>query len=216
MDCSSFPAPAATVDLTLNDYGNAPQFLNFMVNGNARVAMPSAWPGGVTLPPNNKPVPYGGVRSAGIPDPSYGAGSIIVQATGAMTLTGGATNDFVFAGGIALKSGGTLDLNGVIVNQGWTTAGQAFQGTYFESPSIVSSGGNIQVLSNNLNWVNFSTLPHAPVRTWTLMRATDGSAQYLPADGVAPHLNIYSVLVEAAAAGQCWVCLVNNLPVNMY
>ena len=80
----------------------------------------------------------------------------------------------------------------------------------------MSSGGNIQVLSNNLNWVNFSTLPHAPVRTWTLARAGDGSAQYITADSVAPHLNTYSLLIEAAANGQCWTCLVNNLPVNMF
>ena len=121
----------------------------------------------------------------------------------------------MFPGGIVLKSGGTLDLKGVIVNQGWTTAGQAFQGTYFESPNIVSSAGNIQVLTNNLNWVNFSTMPQAPVRTWSLVRAADGNAQYVPADSVAPHLNTYSVLIEAAVAGQCWVCLVNNLPINM-
>jgi hypothetical protein len=211
-----FPSMGGDVYLTINDYGSAPQYLNFMVNGNAHVSMPSAWPGGVTLPPNNQPVPPGGVRPAGVPDPTYGASSSIFQASGSMSLVGGASNNFVFAGGIVLKSGNTLDLNGVIVNQGWTTAGQAFQGTYFESPNIVSNGGNIQVYSNNLNWVNFSTMPHAPVRTWTLVRAADGSAQYLSADSVAPHLNTYSVLIEAAAMGQCWTCLVNSPQVNMH
>ena len=211
-----FPSTGSDVYLTLNDYGNAPQYFNFMVNGNAHLEMPSAWPSWVILPPNNPPVPAGGVRAAGVPDPSYGASSIIVQASGAMTLYGDVSNDFVFSGGIALKSGGTLDLSGVTVNQGWTTTGQAFQGTFFESPNIVSTGGNIQVLTNNLNWINFSTLPHAPVRTWTLMRAAGGSAQYFSADSVAPHLNTYSVLINAAAAGQCWVCLDNTQPVNMY
>ena len=211
-----FPSSGSDVFLSLNDYGTVPQFFNVMVNGNAHVAMPSAWPSGVTLPPNNLTVPPGGTRASGVPDPSYGASSIIVQATGTLSLSGGASNDFVFAGGIALKSQSTLDLSGVIVDQGWTTSGQAFQGTFFESPNIVSSGGNIQVLSNNLNWVNFSTLPHAPVRTWSLVRAGDGSAQYITADSVAPHLNAYSLLIEAAANGQCWTCIINNLPVNMF
>ena len=102
------------------------------------------------------------------------------------------------------------------VNQGWTTTGQAFQGTLFQSPNIVSTAGNIQVLSNNLNWVNFSTMPHAPVRAWTLARAADGSARYFAADSSVPHLNTCSILIEAAAAGQCWVCLVNNFPVNVF
>ena len=211
-----FPSTGSDVLLTLNDYGNAPQYINVKVNGNARLSMPSAWPNGSTSPPNNPPVPPGGVRPAGVPDPTYGAGSSIIQATGSMTLDKGTSNDFVFPGGIVLKSGGTLDLNGVIVNQGWTTNGQAFQGTYFEAPNVVSSAGNIQVLTNDRNWVNFSTMPHAPVRTWTLARAADGSAQYVPADSAAPHLNTYSILIEAAANGQCWTCLVNNLPVNMF
>ena len=71
------------------------------------------------------------------------------------------------------------------------------------------------MLTNNLNWVNFSTFPHAPVRSWQLLPAADGSAQFVAADAVAPHLNNYSTLIEAAAAGQCWVCLVNTNPVNM-
>jgi hypothetical protein len=211
-----YPSSGSDVLLTLNDYGTSPQYFNFMVNGNAQVTMPSAWPSGVTLPPNNPSVAPGGMRAAGVADPSYGASSIIVQTTGTLSLNGGASNDFVFAGGIALKSQSALDLGGVMVNQGWTTSGQAFQGTFFESPDIVSSGGNIQVLSNNLNWVNFSTLPHAPVRTWTLVRAGDGSAQYVTADSAAPHLNTYSLLIEAGANGQCWTCLINNLPVNMF
>jgi len=107
-------------------------------------------------------------------------------------------------------------LNGVVVNQRWTITGQAFQGMFFQSPNIVSTAGNIQVLSNNLNWVNFSTMPHAPVRAWTLARAADGSARYFAADSSVPHLNTYSILIGAAAAGQCWVCLVNNFPVNVF
>ena len=182
------------------------------VNGNATVRMPSAWPAGSSLPPNNLPVPPGGSVPPGTPAPGFGGGSMIVQATGTLTLVNGGTNDFVFPGAIVLKSTGDLNVNGVVVNNSWTGAGQSFQGVFFESPNIVSSPGNIQVLTNNLNWVNFSTLPHAPVRTWQLVPAGNGSLSHLAADSVAPHRNTYSVLIEAAAAGQCWVCLVNTRP----
>ena len=129
------PSSGSDVFLSLNDYGTASQFFNLMVNGNGHVAMPSAWPSGVTLPPNNPTVAPGGMRAPGVPDPSYGAGSIIVQATGTLSLSGGASNDFVFAGGVALKSQSTLDLGGVIVDQGWTTTGQAFQGLSSSRPT---------------------------------------------------------------------------------
>ena len=33
--------------------------------------------------------------------------------------------------------------------------------------------------------------------------------------GLAPHLNTFSVITEAAANGQCWTCLGNPLPVDM-
>jgi len=121
----------------------------------------------------------------------------------------------VFPGAIVLKSTGTLDLSGVVVNNSWTGAGQSFQGVFFESPDIVSSRGDIQVLTNNLNWVNFSSMPHAPVRTWQLVPAGDGSLSHLAADSIAPHGNTYSILIEAAATGQCWICLVNSTPINM-
>jgi hypothetical protein len=209
------PSTAGSVALTLNAYGSVPQFLNLMISGNASVAMPSAWPAGFQLPPNNAAVAQGGVRAAGVADPAFGGGSMIVQASGNLSLAGGATNDLAFPGGIVLKAGRTLDVNGVVVNQGWTTSGKSFQGVFFEAPSIANSMGNLQVLSNNLNWVNFSTLPQAHVRTWQLVRAPDGSAQFATADSIAPHLNTYSILIGAAAAGQCWVCLVNGAPVNV-
>ena len=77
-----------------------------------------------------------------------------------------------------LKAGGALNLNGVLVNQGWTATGRAFQGVFFESPSIVSSDF-IRVATNNLNWVNFSTFPQRTVRTWQLVPMPDGSLQYV-------------------------------------
>jgi hypothetical protein len=48
-----------------------------------------------------------------------------------------------------------------------------------------------------------------------LVQAANGSAQYVTADTVAPHLNTYSVLIETAATGGCWTCVVNTSPVNM-
>lgn len=209
------PSSANAVVLTLDLYGPAPQFLNLKVNGNAVVAMPSAWPGGTASPPNNLPILQGGSRPPGVPEPGFGGGSMIVQATGTMSVAGGVAGNFVFPGGIVLKAGGNLDLNAVVVTNGWTTSGQTYQGVFFESPNIVSTGGNIQVLTNNLNWINFSTAPHAPVRTWTLVQAGGGAA-YATADSVAPHLNTYSIVTEAAANGLCYVCLINTAPVNLY
>ncbi len=139
---------------------------------------------------------------------------MIVQATGALTLRKSDSNDFVFPGAIVLKAGGMLNLNGVLVNQGWTASGRAFQGVFFEAPGI-TSGDVIRVATNQLNWVNFSTMPHAPVRTWQLVTGTDGTAQYVPSDAVAPHLNTYSILSETAANGGCWLCITSMEPVNM-
>ncbi len=115
-----------------------------------------------------------------------------------------------------LKAAGTLDLNDVRLNQGWTTAGKAFQGMYFESSNILNSGGSIDALSNDLNWINFSTMPFASVRAYTLVRNGDGSASYVPADATAPHVNTFSILSNAAASGQCWTCLVDTRPVDVF
>ena len=210
------PSTGGTTRLVLNGYGPAPQVLNLRINGNATVAMPSAWAPGITAPVNNAVVPLGGSRGAGVPNPAYGAGSMIVQATGALELDGGTTNDFVFPGGIVFKAGSTLDAKGVLINNGWTTTGQSFQGVFLEAPSITSTGGNIRIATNNLNWLNFSSTPSAPVRSWQLVRAGDNSASFATADNVAPHINTYSVLINAAALGQCWVCLVNTAPVNLF
>jgi filamentous hemagglutinin family protein len=209
------PSTVTAVELTLSDYGDAPQVLNFMVNGDASVFMPSVWPPAWSEPPNNLPVPLGGIRPPGVPEPSYGGGSMIVQATGSLTLRSSKSNDFVFPGAIVLKAGSVLNLNGVLVNQGWTATGRAFQGVFLESPYIMSSDP-IRVATNNMNWVNFSTFPQAPVRTWQLVPMPDGSLQYVTADSVAPHLNTYSVLVEIAATGGCWTCAMNTAPVDMY
>ncbi len=210
------PSSGAGVALTLNAFGPAPQVVNLAVTGNATVWMPSAWPAGSLLPPNNAVVAPGAVRAGGVPDPAYGGGSLIVQATGALALVDGPSHDFAFPGGIVLKAGGPLNLNGVTLNQGWTTSGKPFQGIYLEAPGIGSGNGNIRVYGNDVNWVNFSALPSAPVRAYVLARNPDGSASFAPSDGTSPHLNAYSTLSNSAASGGCWTCLVNTAPVNVY
>ncbi len=139
-----FPSSGNAIALTLNGYGSTPQVFNLFANGDATVWMPSAWPAGYNVPANNAVVPPGGSRPAGTPQPAYGGGSMILQATGSMTLVNGGTNDFVFPGAIVLKALGYLNVNAVQVNQGWTSLGQAFQGIFFESPTIVSPNGLIR------------------------------------------------------------------------
>jgi N-acetylneuraminic acid mutarotase len=202
------------VAVTIAAYGNSPQFLNLDINGSATLTMPSAWPAGVNIPGNNKPVLPGEIVGPGTGEPSYGGGSMIVQAAGTLTLLPGASNDFVFPGGIALRSSDVLDVNDVVIDNGWTTSGKAFQGMFFESPKIVNSGGTINVFTNALNWVNFSSYPYARVNAWQLVRQPGGVSRYDAADGVAPHLNTYSTLIETSAAGQCWTCLVNPTAIN--
>lgn len=211
-----YPSTGGAVALTLNAYGPAPQFLNLMINGNGTVWMPSSWPAGFTSPPNNNLLAPGATRPPGAPEPAYGGGSIIMQATGSLGLVNGGTNDFVFPGGIVLKTGGDLNLNGVLVNQGWTITGKAFQGIFLESPNIVSPAGNIRLYTNYPNWVNFSTLPQAPVRAFTLAANSDGSASFTPADATVPHLNTYSVLLGIAQSGGCWLCVINPTPINVF
>lgn len=211
-----FPSYGEAVFLTLNPYGPAPLVMNLEVNGNATVWMPSSWHAGMTLQPNNNPLPPEGVRPPGTPPPSYGGGSMILQTTGTLALVDGGTHDFVFPGAIVLKSGGALDLAGVLVNQGWTGNGQAFQGIFLEAPLIASSAGNIRLYTNFPNWVNFSTLPQAPVRAFTLAKQTDGSESFVAADDSVPHQNTYSVIQGIAAAGGCWLCAVNTQPVDVY
>ncbi|MFO1316828.1 MAG: S8 family serine peptidase [Burkholderiales bacterium] len=211
-----YPGSGNEIMLTLNGFGSAPQVFNLFANGNLSVWMPSAWPPGSTVPVNNAVVMPGGMRPPGAPQPPYGGGSMIVQATGQLTLVDGGTHDFVFPGAIVLKATGPLNLNGVTVDQGWTTTGQSFQGVFFESPSIVSPPGLIQVYGNNLNWFNFSTFPQQSVRAFSLVANPDTSASFVATDTTTPHINTYSVIQNAAAMGQCWTCLINTQPVNLY
>lgn len=209
------PATSGRIAFTANLYGRSPQVMNLLLAGDATFTMPSAWPAGITLPANNAVVLPGSVRPPNTPPPSYGGGSMIVQATGKLTLAG-AAGDLVFPGGIVLKAGVAIDFDGIAVNQGWTTSGQSFQGLFFEAPAIGNRKGLIQIYGNDLNWANFSSMPTAFVRSFTLQQGSGGEAALLPADTVAPHLNTYSKVIEAAARGQCWTCVLDMQPTNMY
>ena len=211
-----YPGSGNEIFVTLNGYGSTPQVFNLFMNGNATVWMPSAWPAGYPVPQNNAVVAPGGSRPAGTPQPAYSGGSMILQATGSMTLHNGGTNDFVFPGAIVLKAANFLNVNGVTVDQGWTTSGQAFQGIFFESPNIVSPNGLIMVYGNDLNWMNFSTFPQQYVRAFSLKANPDTSASFVPTDSTTPHINTYSVIQNTAASGGCWACIINSQPVNMY
>ena len=123
-------------------------------------------------------------------------------------------NDFVFPGGIVLKAGGSIDLAGVSLVNGWTTAGQPFQGMYFESATIATSTP-AHIYSNNLNWVNFSAMPTGHFRLSSLVGG-GAYTQYVAADEVMPHLNTYSFLIDLAARGLAWRDAVNSTPVNVY
>lgn len=206
------PASGSTVAVSIAGYGVSPQVYNLMVNGDATLSMPSVWPAGSPLPPTNRPVLPNGVRAAGIADPAYGGGQIIVQAAGTLRLDGGASHDFVFPGGFVLKSNGALDLNGTVLVNGWTTSGTTYQGIFLEAPSIVDSSGAVaaSVYTNDLNWANLSVRPALPLQTATLRRQNDGTAQYGGANALAPHLNFYALVTEAGAAGLCYICLVNT------
>jgi len=196
--------------LTLNAYGEVPQFINLNIHGNVIVQSPSAWPSGSTAPRNNIPVLPGSMRPSGTPEPAYGGGSLVINATdGWMQLASGATNDFVFPGAVALISAKEIDTSGIVVNQGWTTSGRTFQGVFFDAPKIFSSVGQIDVYANAQNWINFSTYPLTPVRAFQLAPQAGGAA-FVTADQVAPHLNSYATITRAAANGECWTCLING------
>ena len=207
-----YPSAGNSLTVALAGYGTSSQFVNLNTHGDATLTMPSVWPAGSTLPPNNRPVMPGEVRPAGVGDPSFGGGSMIVQSTGALTLDGGPSSDFVFPGGVVLIADTTIDVRGTVIDNGWNTSGTQYQGAFFQAPSIVDTiaASGIVVYTNNVNWVNFSTRPSVPVHTRTLQQLGNGTSAFVAADGAVPHLNFYLLITEAGAAGLCYLCLVNT------
>ena len=212
-----YPGAGSDISVTLTAYGAAPQFFNLLMHGNATLSMPSQWPLGSPLPLNNRPVMPGEIRPAGVLDPAYGGSQMIIQATGSLTLDGGVSGDFVFPGGIVLRTNGFLDIHGVALDNGWTTTGAIYQGLFLESQNILDTSGAtaIAIRTNDNNWANFGSRPVLPVTTWQLKRMLDGTAQFQSSDALVPHLNFYGIVTEAAAGGQCFPCLVNPQVIDM-
>lgn len=209
-----FPSTGTDVALTLNHYGPNPNYLNIYIEGNVRLTMPSVWQPGTSLPRNNLPVLPGTARAMTDPPPTFGGGSLIVQASKNLTLQGGPMNDFVFPGGIVLKAGGTIDLAGVTLVNGWTTAGKPFQGLYFEAPAILTPSLTY-IYTNDLNWTNFSVMPIGHFRFFSL-KGGGAYTQYVASDSDVPHLNAYSFLIDLAARGLPWVSYVNTAPIEVH
>ena len=84
------PSTMSEVALTLTASGNVPHYFNLAIHGDASVAMPSSPSGGVL------PVLAGESRPSSVPDPSYGGGSLLVQATGSLKLARVSSGDFAF------------------------------------------------------------------------------------------------------------------------
>lgn len=197
---------AKRIAVLLNGYGAAPQVFNVLVDGHAMVDMPAGAPS-PGAPANNHPVladEHGDYWPGEAP---YGGGSMIVQAAKTLTLAPNAA-EFVFPGSVVLKAGERIDTNGRTLDNGWTGSGKAFQGIYLEAPQITDATGTVSFVTNLSNWINFSTLPAASVTGRQVTHAGGGPPATVAAGAVSPHLNTYSVLIEASAAGRCWTCLV--------
>ena len=171
--CAFCPSTGGTVALTLNGYGSAPQVFNVPRRGQrAGLDAVSLAPEASPDPVNSAPVLPGGFRPAGVPDPTYGGGSLIVQATGGLVLDGGVSYDFVFPRRPRASSPAARSISTAFtVDNGWTTGGQAWQGMFFEAPVITSSAGLIDVRASDNNWINFNVKPNVGVRAWQLTRA---------------------------------------------
>jgi hypothetical protein len=213
------PANGNGVTLRLVAFGPQAQFLNVQLLGDAVLSMAYSWPSDLPtllpLPRNHFPaIPY---AQPPIANATYGGGSLIVQAAGSLTIDGGyVNNNFVFAGGIALIAGGALDINAVQFDNGWSTNGTPFQGVFFEAPLIKSSYGNINVVTSNNQWVNFSTLPVGTAAYIQQLRPDAGGYPGYEQVENAAHVNAFSQITAIAAAGGCWICAVNTTPVTLH
>lgn len=182
------------LSLSISAIGAARQSINVKVNGSSIVdsgTTTTTWGPGT-------PITSGFLSSGSLV--GNGGSQIILNSTGNMTTNG----NFVFPGGVTLKAGGLLDVAGGVYNA-WTPVAQAYQGVFFEAPTIVASG---LVLTNGTSWVNFSTRPTGGVPSIYQLQpstnTTNGNgftansynAVYAPG---AAHLNTYSSLITGGA-----------------
>ncbi len=201
------------VTLRLNHYGSKPQTFNVLVHGDATLMIPPNWPAAYAALPRNNTT----TRLDGRVDAPYGGGQLIAQASGTLRLDG--EQDWLaFPGGLVFRAGRFLDLYGMAIDNGWTGTGRTFQGMFFEAPRIgdtwpwqpptISRSG---LQTNNLNWVNFSTLPRPSISVWQVL----GPGTTDSASATAVHLNPYASMIDTAASGGCWICDVDTAPLRL-
>ncbi|MFO1322763.1 MAG: hypothetical protein U1F15_01750 [Burkholderiales bacterium] len=127
-----------------------------------------------------------------------GGSQLIVNASGNMDVNGVAGPgfplspvSFQFPGGVALKAGGYLSLNTPLYNA-WTLTPAAFQGVFFEAPTIIAGGF---VATNPGSWVNYSTYPvTGPSNTYSITQPLPTAFQFVSTPS-AIHNNTYSRVV---------------------
>lgn len=207
------PSNGTSLTLRLNHYGPKPQTFNVLAHGDATLMIPPAWTGPyASLPPNN-PVTV----QNGQVDAPWGGGQLLAQATGTLRLDD-ASGSLLFPGGMVFRAGRFIDLQGMTIDNGWTASGKSFQGMFFEAPRIGDSivwpppfRSASELRTNRQNWVNFSVVPSPAISVWQIF----GPHTMGDASATAVHLNPYASMIETAAAGGCWVCNVDTVPVRL-
>jgi hypothetical protein len=196
---ASSTSPMA-VAWTLN--GNSAQAVNLNIAGAANLTGSNATP----LLNNNTATVGANVA------PNAGS-SLLVQASGIINLAGGSNGGaagFTFPGGVAFVSKTGITQNAALYN-GWSMNPVAFQGVFFDAPSITVNGS---IYTNANSYVNFSVAPNAlPSIYQVSQNQYTGNFSYTPTS-VAIHQNSYTTIANTAATGGNWVAQVNTTPIT--
>ena len=139
--------------------------------------------------------------------------SLLVQASGIINLAGGSNGGvagFTFPGGVAFVSKTGITQNAALYN-GWSMNPVAFQGVFFDAPSISVNGS---IYTNANSYVNFSVAPNVlPSIYQVSQNQYTGNFSYTPTS-VAIHQNSYTTIANTAATGGNWVAQVNTTPIT--
>jgi len=186
--------PGGTIGFDMSAIGGGFQAINVQFNGDAAVTS------GMT----QTPFQLVGLTSSVLVPPfltANGGSQLILHATGNMDIYGsfGAYGPlgpwaFQFPGGIAFIAEGYLSQN-VPVYNAWTTNGGAFQGVFYESPTIIAGG---YTATNDQNWVNYSSYPlTGPSQAFIIHETAPGLYQFVNTPD-AIHNNTYTRVVTGA------------------
>lgn len=190
-----------TVAWTLN--GNSAQAVNLNITGDANLTGSNA----TALLVNQS----GGAVGAQVV-PNAGS-SLLVQASGIINLAGGSNGGvpgFTFPGGVAFVSKTGITQNAALYN-GWSMNPVAFQGVFFDAPSITINGS---IYTNANSYVNFSVAPNVLPSVYQVSQNQyTGDFSYTPTS-VAIHQNSYTTIANTAATGGNWVAKVNTTPIT--